>query len=81
MPDEVILCGGGAHNTTLVRMLQQRLAEARVLISDDFGIGCDSKEAISFAILAYATIKGIPGNVPTATGAGQSLILGKIIPA
>ena len=81
MPDEVILCGGGAHNKTLVKMLQQRLAEARVLISDEFGISCDAKEAISFAILAYATIKGMAGNVPTATGAKESLILGKIIPA
>ena len=81
MPDEVILCGGGAHNSTLVRMLQQDLREARVLTSDEFGISCDSKEAISFAILAYATIKGIPGNIPTATEADQSLILGKIIPA
>ena len=81
MPDEVILCGGGAHNTTLVRMLQQNLSETRILFSDELGISCDAKEAVSFAILAYATIKGITNNVPTATGADQSLILGKIIPA
>jgi anhydro-N-acetylmuramic acid kinase len=81
MPDEVILCGGGAHNSTLVKMLRQALDKSRILLSDDFGISCDAKEAISFAILAYATIKGMANNVPSATGAKQPLILGKIIPA
>ena len=81
IPDEVILCGGGAHNTTLVKMLHQYLSETRILLSDELGINCDAKEAISFAILAYATIRGIRNNVPGATGANQSLILGKIIPA
>ncbi|MGD0572994.1 MAG: anhydro-N-acetylmuramic acid kinase [Sedimentisphaerales bacterium] len=81
MPDEVILCGGGAHNSTLVKMLRQGLGKSRILTSDDFGISCDAKEAISFAILAYAAIKGEPNNVPGATGATQPLVLGKIIPA
>jgi anhydro-N-acetylmuramic acid kinase len=81
MPDEVILCGGGAHNAALVKLLRQDLDKSRVLLSDEFGISCDAKEAISFAILAYATIKGVANNVPSATGAKQPLILGKIIPA
>jgi anhydro-N-acetylmuramic acid kinase len=81
IPDEVILCGGGAHNETLVKMLRQGLGESRILLSDEYGINCDAKEAISFAILAYATIKGVANNVPSATGAKQPVILGKIIPA
>jgi anhydro-N-acetylmuramic acid kinase len=81
MPDEVILCGGGAHNETLIKMLRQRLGESIILLSDEYGINCDAKEAISFAILAYATIKGEASNVPIATGAKQPVILGKIIPA
>jgi anhydro-N-acetylmuramic acid kinase len=81
MPDEVILCGGGAHNLTLVKMLRQGLNKSRILLSDRFGISCDAKEAVSFAILAYATIKGVANNVPSATGAKQALVLGKIIPA
>ena len=40
-------------------MLQQNLPKTIIRFSDDFGINCDAKEAISFAILAYATIKGI----------------------
>jgi anhydro-N-acetylmuramic acid kinase len=81
MPDEIVLAGGGAHNATLVKMLRQEFGESKIMLSDDFGINCDAREAISFAILAYATIKGIPNNVPAATGAKQSLVLVKIIPA
>jgi anhydro-N-acetylmuramic acid kinase len=81
MPDEIILCGGGAKNNTLIKMLRQETDKVKILISDELGISCDAKEAISFAILAYATIKGIANNVPSATGAEQSLILGKITPA
>lgn len=81
MPDEIILCGGGARNKTLVNMLQQQFGKVKILLSDQLGINCDAKEAISFAILAYAAIKGIANNVPSATGADQPLVLGKIVPA
>ena len=81
MPDEVILCGGGANNAALVKMLQDRLADVKILRTDDFGIDSDAKEAVSFAILAHATIKGMASNVPNATGASEPVILGKIIPA
>jgi len=81
MPDEMILCGGGAKNATLVKMLHHQLAGVKILRTDDFGIDSDAKEAVSFAILAHATIKGMAGNVPSATGASEPVILGKIIPA
>ncbi|MHC4258775.1 MAG: anhydro-N-acetylmuramic acid kinase [Planctomycetota bacterium] len=45
------------------------------------GIDLDAKEAMSFAILAWATIKGLANNVPGATGATQTTVLGKILPA
>ena len=80
LPDEMILCGGGAHNTTLVRMLQQRLEGVRIRSTDEFGISVDAKEAVSFALLAYATIKGIANNVPAATGASEAVVMGKIVP-
>ncbi|MHC4355620.1 MAG: anhydro-N-acetylmuramic acid kinase [Planctomycetota bacterium] len=81
MPDEVILCGGGAHNGTLVEMLRSELADVKMLSTDDFGISVDAKEAVSFAVLAWATIKGMPNNLPGATGAEQPVVLGKIVPA
>ena len=79
--DEVILCGGGARNPVLTEMLRRRLPDAKLLTTDDFGISADAKEAVSFAILAAETIRGRPGNIPSATGASRPVILGKIIPA
>ena len=79
IPDEIILCGGGSRNPTLVNMLQQQLKDANIRLMDELGINSDAKEAISFAILAYATIKGIANNVPSATGARKPVVLGKII--
>jgi anhydro-N-acetylmuramic acid kinase len=80
MPDEMILCGGGAHNATLVRMLQSGLEGVRIRSTDEFGIDVDAKEAVSFAILAYATIQGVPNNLPRVTGASEPVVLGKIVP-
>ncbi len=79
-PDEVIVSGGGALNPTLMAMLRQRLAPARVLASDALGLPADAKEAIAFAVLAYETIHGRPGNLPPCTGARHPAILGKITP-
>ncbi|MBL7154822.1 MAG: anhydro-N-acetylmuramic acid kinase [Phycisphaerae bacterium] len=81
MPDEMILCGGGAHNAMLVDMLQRELSGVTIRKMDEFGISVDAKEAVSFAILAYATIKELPNNIPTATGAEKAVIMGKIVPA
>ncbi|HON91665.1 MAG TPA: anhydro-N-acetylmuramic acid kinase [Sedimentisphaerales bacterium] len=80
MPDEMILCGGGSHNATLVSMLQSQLPDVRIRTTDEFGISVDAKEAVSFAILAYATIQGIANNLPSVTGADEPVILGKIVP-
>jgi anhydro-N-acetylmuramic acid kinase len=81
LPDEIILCGGGAHNKTLVKMLKEMLKETKLSAMDEFGIDIDAKEALSFAILAYHTIKGLASNVPSATGAEKPVILGKIVQA
>ena len=81
MPDEVLLCGGGARNRTLVGRLRDELRPARIAPMDDFGLPARAKEAVSFAILAYATVHGIPNNVPSATGARSQVVLGKIVPA
>lgn len=80
MPDEMILAGGGAHNVTLVRMLRDRLGDIRIRTTDEFGIGVDAREAVAFALLAVATIRGVASNVPSATGAEEPVILGKIVP-
>lgn len=79
-PEEVIVSGGGAKNGTLMRDLAAALLPARLLPSDDVGIPTDAKEAMAFAILAYESFNGRSGNLPSATGARQPVILGNITP-
>lgn len=77
--EEVILGGGGAENKTLVNMLRRRLPESiRLLRHEDLGLDSNAKEAIGFAMLAYATLHGMPSNCPSATGASRPVVLGKI---
>ncbi len=78
---QVILGGGGAKNATLRRMLEQRLGSVDLKTHEDFGIGNSEKEALAFALLAFRTLHGLPGNVPSATGARHPVVLGKVIRA
>jgi anhydro-N-acetylmuramic acid kinase len=77
--DTVILGGGGTRNPTLVARLRERLAPAHVMMHSDFGVPDEAKEAAAFALLGYCTLRGRPSNVPSATGASRSTILGKIV--
>lgn len=78
---EVILSGGGSHNDTLIKFLRQYLEPTIQIHSiDKFGISPNTKEALAFAILANETISGNPNNIPSATGAREAVIMGKIIP-
>ncbi|MEA5621894.1 anhydro-N-acetylmuramic acid kinase [Nostoc sp. UHCC 0251] len=78
MPQRVLLCGGGSRNLYLKSRLELLLASIPVLTTDEVGLSADFKEAIAFAVLAYWRHLGIPGNLPTATGAPQEVLLGEI---
>lgn len=78
--NEVIIGGGGSYNGTLLRMMRELLPELKILIQEDIGYSSDAKEAIAFALLANETLHGNPSNVPGATGASKSVILGTITP-
>jgi len=77
-PDEVIVSGGGARNSTLMAMLKEQLTPAIVTTSDEYGLGIEAKEAVAFAVLAYETWHKRPGNIPAATGASHAVVLGSI---
>jgi anhydro-N-acetylmuramic acid kinase len=78
MPDRVLLCGGGSSNLYLRQRLQIHLGEIEVFTTDEVGLSSQFKEAIAFAVLAYWRTVGIPGNLPSVTGAQQSVLLGEI---
>lgn len=77
---EVYLTGGGALNPTLRTQFAQALPGVRVRPLEETGYESQSLEALAFAILAYATLHGLPSNIPRATGAQRPAVLGKIVP-
>jgi anhydro-N-acetylmuramic acid kinase len=76
----MIISGGGARNATLLSMLTESLAPLGVCVrhSDEFGLPSEAKEAVAFAVLAYETWHRRASNVPSATGAKRTVVLGKI---
>jgi anhydro-N-acetylmuramic acid kinase len=78
LPDRVLLCGGGSRNLYLKQRLQHHLPGISIVTTEDAGIDGDAKEAIAFAVLAYWRHQQIPGNLPTATGAKQPMLLGDV---
>ena len=78
---DVVICGGGARNATLLRMLEAECAPRAVIASSALGVEPDQVEALAFAWLAYAHVSGQAGNVPTVTGARGHRILGALYPA
>jgi anhydro-N-acetylmuramic acid kinase len=76
----VILSGGGVRNGLLWHSLQQQLAHFELFRSDHVGIPSDGRNALGAGILAALTVDGVPANLPGATGASGSRLLGSITP-
>lgn len=76
---EAVICGGGACNKTLMRMLRTYLpGHIDLKTCEDYGISNNFKEVMAFALLGYCTYYGIPNNLPCCTGADKRVVLGKI---
>ena len=79
--EQLLVCGGGAHNHALMDRLQALLPECQVSSTQAFGIAPDWIEAMAFAWLAHCCLEGISANRPRVTGAKGPRILGAIYPA
>jgi anhydro-N-acetylmuramic acid kinase len=77
---DLVVSGGGTLNPTLMAGLANAVKPLglRLRFSDEFGIPSEAKEAVAFALLAYQTWNRRSSNVPSATGARRSAILGKV---
>jgi len=78
--EATFVCGGGAHNQTLMTMLQAALPSHIAETTEQLGISPDWVEAIAFAWLAKQTLEGRPGNLPAVTGASRPVVLGAAYP-
>lgn len=77
----VIVSGGGVKNQALMQRLKNGMGDAVLRASDEYGLPADALDAIGVAVLGNETLCGKPSNVPHATGAQQSVTLGRITPA
>ena len=78
---ELIVCGGGAFNSYLLKRLQAKMPSVRISTSDAHGLGAIQVEAAAFAWLARRTVRREAGNLPGVTGAKGLRVLGAIYPA
>lgn len=75
---EVIVSGGGRKNRALMDGLARRLAPRPVVPVDARGLDGDFKEAVAFAVLAWASALGQPVNLPSVTGARHPARCGRL---
>ena len=78
----MVVAGGGAHHPVLMHALQERVAPLGMAVRrfDELFFPGDAKEAVAFALLAWLTVHGQPGNLPRVTGASGPRVLGCITP-
>ena len=76
--NRVYICGGGAHNDTLLMQLRALLPDANSTDTAPLGIGPDWIEAAAFAWMARERLAGRPLNTPPVTGAARPLLLGAV---
>lgn len=75
---EAVICGGGAYNKTLMKMLRTYLPKHIDLKTcEDYGISNNFKEVMAFALLGFCAYYGIPNNLPCCTGANKRVVMGK----
>jgi anhydro-N-acetylmuramic acid kinase len=78
--DTVFASGGGVRNPVLMNRIVELLPGVAVRATDELGVASDDKEAVAFALIGWATLHGLPGNVPSCTGASGERVLGRVSP-
>jgi len=76
-PKQLIVCGGGRHNASLMKALEQRTG-VQVFTAEHAGWRGDAVEAECFAYLAVRTLQGLPNSFPGTTGAASTVCGGVI---
>ena len=80
-PQEIYVCGGGAHNAELMAKLALANHQSSVSTTTGLGIDADWVEAVAFAWMAKQSIEGKKMDSSAFTGASEPAILGGIYQA
>ena len=78
---EIYLCGGGAHNTALLKRIGELMPGYYVGTTAEIGIDPDWLEAMAFAWMAQQTLDGVAVVTSPFTGAKKPVMLGGIYPS
>ncbi len=78
--EAAFICGGGAHNRTLLQKIEAELAPRHLATTYALDISADWVEAVAFAWLAKERLAMRSGNLPAVTGAAHPVVLGAIYP-
>lgn len=76
--DELLVCGGGAHNDALIKLLAAAMPRTTLGTTSQLGLDPDWVEACAFAWLAKQRLENQPGNLPAVTGAKREAVLGAV---
>jgi len=74
---QLIVCGGGARNPTMIQSLKNML-HCPVLTAESFGWSSDAMEAQAFAFLAVRALRQLPLTFPKTTGCPAPLCGGRL---
>jgi anhydro-N-acetylmuramic acid kinase len=77
---DVVAAGGGTRNRTLMAELSQRLPGVPIESMDAYGIPAAAKEGLMFALIGFLSVHGLPGAIPSCTGASGPRVLGALVP-
>jgi anhydro-N-acetylmuramic acid kinase len=77
---KLYIAGGGSANPVMMARMRERLPECAVLSISDLGLDPRAKESVTFALIGFLTLHGLPGQIPSCTGAQGERLLGALIP-
>jgi anhydro-N-acetylmuramic acid kinase len=77
----VVVSGGGTRNPVLMAELRRALGPSVTLDpTEALGLPGSAKEAVLMALLGWLSWHGLPGTVPTCTGAARATLAGRLTP-
>ncbi|MBP5399219.1 MAG: anhydro-N-acetylmuramic acid kinase [Alphaproteobacteria bacterium] len=76
-PLEILVCGGGAKNPTLMRFLRQRIENVEIKSVAEKGINVDAVDAQAAAFWAVRRLNQMPLSFPFTTGVAEPCICGE----
>jgi anhydro-N-acetylmuramic acid kinase len=77
---KLFIAGGGSANPVMMKRMRARLTNCDVLSISELGIDPRAKESLAFALIGFLTLHGLPGQIPSCTGANGERLLGSLTP-